>query len=859
MINTLLIYVAETLKLNNLYIDNYFVNCIQDKEGKILKDFRYNKEYAGLNDTKGNAFYIRYLSNIQFSQSDKRFSDENEIDVRIPLRLVFYSIAAKKRLNPVHIEQKLRNDLRLITFDTFNATTESNLKIEVKESNIFSENVIEKELNRKLNSGADVVCISIDFDLLYKDLPTSCFDCDFVYAELSDNACESEQFGSLGTFTSCTCGGDSCENCPTDEQIIEWDTAYSNSHTHSNKTVLDGITAILVNAWNGAVDWIVDNGANILASLFKVKVSAADTTGNYLENKLVDGINSEVIKANTGADETLQINVVAGNTLPGDLVSVGFLSQLTNAGRLYFHNDPSDILGYEYVKTEPGHLVEDSDVIAVKASDGEKLIGKYITPANYPSSTIIPAGIWNFDLWAKVDNPAGVTQLVVRAYIYSGGAEGAEIINWTSDELNGVVATRLLGSKILPADVVLSAGDRIVVKVFAKTTSVTDRTVTYYYEGTTHYSNITTNIPGAIFGVNIVSKTKANFEADTTTIYPYGVTLYETDTTNIKIGDGIRTYLNLPYKQNYSYPFNGVLKPAGTGTYYGCSGVDNGVKVIGICNRQNNTFVTYNSETFAQITSFAVPGAEQAVYCPANRTFYVTTYSSGIVYACNMITGTPTSISLGAGGTDTIEGIVYMAKGYVAAADLTNNKIYFIKTSDNSVPYNYTCVNGCNFLAYDSVNDLLYTAKATFLTRINTTDLTSITGTPYNILTGGIARGIAVDSVGSVYVNCQGYIHKVLYNGITVVASRVTIADGYHFALTYSAVDNRIRAIFMNYAGALYTTIVYCLDTSLSLKESPTPILTYYGYGLIEEAYAFYIIMNTGGSSEIFKHQICKI
>jgi len=40
---------------------------------------------------------------------------------------------------------------------------------------------------------------------------------------------------------------------PTTAKQTNWDTAYSNSHSHSNKTVLDGITATDITAWDDAV------------------------------------------------------------------------------------------------------------------------------------------------------------------------------------------------------------------------------------------------------------------------------------------------------------------------------------------------------------------------------------------------------------------------------------------------------------------------------------------------------------------------------------------------------------------------------------------------------------------------------
>lgn len=67
----------------------------------------------------------------------------------------------------------------------------------------------------------------------------------------------------------------------TDEKISNWDTAYTNSHTHSNKNTLDGITSEKVSNWDGAAtNSHIHGNKTILDSITQEKVNAWDAKMN---------------------------------------------------------------------------------------------------------------------------------------------------------------------------------------------------------------------------------------------------------------------------------------------------------------------------------------------------------------------------------------------------------------------------------------------------------------------------------------------------------------------------------------------------------------------------------------------------
>lgn len=96
---------------------------------------------------------------------------------------------------------------------------------------------------------------------------------------------------------------DSTHRVVTDTQISNWGTAYTNNHTHSNKSVLDGIASTDITAWNGK--YAKPSGGipkTDLASAVQTTLSNADTAygwGNhasagYLTSSSLDGYVNEI-------------------------------------------------------------------------------------------------------------------------------------------------------------------------------------------------------------------------------------------------------------------------------------------------------------------------------------------------------------------------------------------------------------------------------------------------------------------------------------------------------------------------------------------------------------------------------------
>ena len=104
---------------------------------------------------------------------------------------------------------------------------------------------------------------------------------------------------------------------PTTAKQGQWDAAYSSSHTHSNKSVLDGITATLVQQWNSAyTNSHTHSNKSVLDGITSTKVSNWDAAYGW---------GNHAAAGYALSSELANYLPLSGGTLSGDLV-VGSLS-----------------------------------------------------------------------------------------------------------------------------------------------------------------------------------------------------------------------------------------------------------------------------------------------------------------------------------------------------------------------------------------------------------------------------------------------------------------------------------------------------------------------------------------------------
>lgn len=171
--------------------------------------------------------------------------------------------------------------------------------------------------------------------------------------------CETKTITTSGTFAISLASGYSI---PTTTKQTAWDGAVSAKHTHSNKSVLDGITSTKVTCWDSAYDWYalittdeetadgVINKWNEVVS-FLANIAQTDTLSG-----IVDGINKSISDEVTRAKKAEGVNASGISTNKTSITTLqGYFTsgsakkalQLTNTRQLWGNsfNGTADING----------------------------------------------------------------------------------------------------------------------------------------------------------------------------------------------------------------------------------------------------------------------------------------------------------------------------------------------------------------------------------------------------------------------------------------------------------------------------------------------------------------------------------
>ena len=172
-------------------------------------------------------------------------------------------------------------------------------------------------------------------------------------------ACATKTITTSGTFAVTFASGYSI---PTTTKQTAWDGAVSAKHTHSNKSVLDGISSTKVSHWNSAYDWYalmttdeetadgIINKWNEVVS-FLANIAQTDTLSG-----IVDGINKSISDEVTRAKKAEGVNASGISTNKTNITTLqGYFTngsakkalQLTNARKFWGNsfNGTSDING----------------------------------------------------------------------------------------------------------------------------------------------------------------------------------------------------------------------------------------------------------------------------------------------------------------------------------------------------------------------------------------------------------------------------------------------------------------------------------------------------------------------------------
>ena len=172
-------------------------------------------------------------------------------------------------------------------------------------------------------------------------------------------ACATKTITTSGTFAVTFASGYSI---PTTTKQTAWDGAVSAKHTHSNKSVLDGISSVKVTHWDSAYDWYAlmttdeETADGIINKWNEVVSFLSNIAQTNTLSGIVDGINKSISDEVTRAKKAEGVNASGISTNKTNITTLqGYFTsgsakkalQLTNARKLWGNsfNGAADING----------------------------------------------------------------------------------------------------------------------------------------------------------------------------------------------------------------------------------------------------------------------------------------------------------------------------------------------------------------------------------------------------------------------------------------------------------------------------------------------------------------------------------
>ena len=173
-------------------------------------------------------------------------------------------------------------------------------------------------------------------------------------------------------------------------------------------------------------------------------------------------------------------------------------------GTPYYPDDidstETGVLGlYEILRRTPSQMPEDTDAVTVSNANGATGLpfgAGYITDAGDPGKTSIPAGTWNFNVWAVADSVLAGRQPKIYCEMVQRATDGTETSLFvTTHQLITTTLAQYAIAYTQALPITLDVTDRLILRIWGEQNATAGAAIiTYYYAGTAHATYITSPI-----------------------------------------------------------------------------------------------------------------------------------------------------------------------------------------------------------------------------------------------------------------------------------------------------------------------------------------------------------------------------
>jgi hypothetical protein len=221
---------------------------------------------------------------------------------------------------------------------------------------------------------------------------------------------------------------------------------------------------------------------------------------------------NDVTISSVAIDDTLRFDGTQWKNVPSTvLVGAG-------AQAFYLEDIASDIGGYGTLATMPSSTNEFTDTSST-INSSSVFMESYASASTGLRGTIIEGGVWEFNFWASVSTTNNTNFLDYHVFKRTALGVETRLFICSSISINSSTISNVSNSCVQPSFAIDNPTDRLVVKVYARTTGGSNRTITYTHSGQNRYSHIVTPIQVShnfLKGLNVSPYFHSNQEILTT-------------------------------------------------------------------------------------------------------------------------------------------------------------------------------------------------------------------------------------------------------------------------------------------------------------------------------------------------------